>query len=104
VTRQETTFTRTISTNQRLQQKQRKKNISIWPAKLSVKVVSKLMSWFSPSYSGALVNATTLMLLLESFAKKAIQSRKGVRKGWGGLKPPLNLIFYKNFITCSKEI
>ena len=45
--------------------------MSIWPAKLSVKVVSKIMSWFSPSYSGALVNATALTLLLESFARKS---------------------------------
>jgi len=36
MTRQETTFTRTI-TNQRLQTKSRKKNTSIWPARLSVK-------------------------------------------------------------------
>jgi len=29
------------------------------------------MSWFSPSFSGALVNASALMLLLESFARKS---------------------------------
>jgi len=29
---------------------------------------------------------------------------KGVRKGGLGLKPPLSLIFYENFITCAKEI
>jgi len=46
--------------------------MSIWPARLSVKVISKLMFSFSPSFSGALVNATalTLQVLLE----KAIQS------------------------------
>jgi len=35
-----------------------------------------------------------------------LQVTKGVRKGvgFGGLKPPLSLIFYKNFITCAKEI
>jgi len=33
-----------------------------------------------------------------------IFSAKGVRK-WGiGLKKTLSLIFYKNFITCTKEI
>ena len=47
-------------------QKHRKKNIWIWPARLSVNVVSKVMSWFSPSFSGAKVNATVLTLLLES--------------------------------------
>ena len=29
---------------------------------------------------------------------------KGVRKGMGGVKTPLSLICYHNFITCSKEI
>jgi len=48
MTRQETTFTQTTSRNQRLQKKHRKKNMSIWPARLSVKLVSKLMSWFPP--------------------------------------------------------
>jgi len=47
-----------------------KNDMSIWPASLSVKVVSKLMSWFSPSFSGFLINATVLTLLLESFAGK----------------------------------
>jgi len=70
VTRQETTFTRTISRNQRLQTKTPEKEHKIWPARLSVKVVSKLMSWFSPSFSGALVNATALTLLLGSSARK----------------------------------
>jgi len=36
-----------------------------------VKVVSKLMPWFSPSFSGAVVNATALTLLLDSFARKS---------------------------------
>jgi len=44
VTRQQKISTRTISRNQRLQTKHRKKNMSKWPARLSVKVVSKLMS------------------------------------------------------------
>jgi len=29
------------------------------------------MSWFSPSFSGPLVNATALTLLLESFPRKS---------------------------------
>jgi len=34
-----------------------------------------------------------------------IEKGKGVRKGEGlGLKSPLSLIFYKNFITCAKDI
>jgi len=45
--------------------------MSIWPPRLSVKDVSKLMSWFSPSFSNALVNATASKLLLESFAGKS---------------------------------
>jgi len=45
--------------------------MQIWPATLSVKVVTKLMILFSPSFSGALVNATALTLLLESFAGKS---------------------------------
>ena len=32
--------------------------MSIWPARLSVKGTSKLMSWFSPTFSGALVKPT----------------------------------------------
>jgi len=44
--------------------------MSIWPARLSVESASKLMSWFSPTFSGALVNATALTLLLEGFAGK----------------------------------
>jgi len=39
-------MTQTTSRNQRLQTKTPKKNMSIWPARLSVKPVSKLMSWF----------------------------------------------------------
>jgi len=49
----------------------RKKGMSIWPVRLSVKVVSTLMSWFSPSFSDALVNPSALTLLLESFARKS---------------------------------
>jgi len=49
--------------------------MSIWLARLSVKVVSKVMSWFSPSFSGAVDNATALALLLESFAVKKRTSR-----------------------------
>jgi len=37
---------------------------------LSAKGASKLMSWFSSTFSGALVNTTVLALLLESFAEK----------------------------------
>jgi len=32
--------------------------MSIWPASLTVKGVSKLMSWFSPTLSRALVTPT----------------------------------------------
>ena len=45
------------------------------PASLSVKGASKLMSWFSPTFSGALVNATVLTLLFKSFAGKIRFSR-----------------------------
>jgi len=44
--------------------------MSIWPASLSVKGASKLMSWFPPTFSGVLVDATVLTLLLKSFAEK----------------------------------
>ena len=51
--------------------------MSIWPASLSAKGASKLMSWFSSTFSGALVNITVLTLLIESFAeKKTFQSRR----------------------------
>jgi len=51
--------------------------MTIWPASLSVKGASKLMSWFSPTFSGALVNTTVLTLLLKSFAEtKKFQSRR----------------------------
>ena len=43
VTQQETTFTQTISRNLRLQSKTPEKE-HVWPARLSVKLVSKLMS------------------------------------------------------------
>jgi len=49
VTRQETTFTRTINRNQRLQTKHRKNNMSIWPAGLSAKAASKRMPGVSPT-------------------------------------------------------
>ena len=49
--------------------------MSRWPEGLSVKRASKLMSWFSPTFSGALVNATVLTLLLKSFAGKKCFSR-----------------------------
>jgi len=75
VTRQETTFTRTVSRNQRLQTKTPKKHV-IWPARVSVKIVYKLMSWFSLSFSGALVNATALHCYLKVLLEKAIQSRR----------------------------
>jgi len=44
-----------------------KRTCQIWPARLSVKLISKLMSQFS----GALDNATALTLFLESFARKS---------------------------------
>ena len=50
-------------------QKHKKKNMSKWLARLSVKVVSKLMSCLL--FSGAVLNATALTLLLESFASKS---------------------------------
>jgi len=46
--------------------------MSIWPASLSVKDASKLMPLFSPTFSGALINATALTLLLESFSGKKL--------------------------------
>jgi len=49
--------------------------MSIWPASLSVKGASKLTSLFLPTFSGALVNATALTLLLESFAGKKTFNR-----------------------------
>jgi len=49
--------------------------MSIWPASLSVKGALKLLSWFSPTFSGALVNATVSTLLLKSFAGKKRFSR-----------------------------
>ena len=42
--------------------------MSIWPARLSVKGASELMSCFSPKFSDGLVNAT---LLLKSFGGKS---------------------------------
>jgi len=60
VTWQETTFTWTIRRSQRLQQIYWKNNMSIWLTRLSVKGASKLMLWFSPAFSGVLVNATAL--------------------------------------------
>jgi len=53
--------------------------MSIWPLRMSVKSAPKLMS-FSPTFSGALVNATALMFLLESFAGKKRFSRGDLRK------------------------
>jgi len=50
--------------------KHQKNNMSIWPASLRVKDASNLISWFSPTFSDALVNATVLTLLLKSFAGK----------------------------------
>ena len=47
-----------------------KNNVSMWPASLSVKGGSKLMSWFSSTFSGALVNATVLTFVLKRFAGK----------------------------------
>ena len=45
--------------------------------RLSVKGDWKLMSWFSPTFLGALVNVTVLTLLLKSSAeKKTFQSRR----------------------------
>jgi len=35
---------------------------------------------------------------------KKMHVHKGVRKGFGIKPPPLNLIFYKNFVTCAKDI
>ena len=49
--------------------------MSIWPASLIMKGVSKLMSWVLSTFSGALVNATVLTLLLKSFARKKRFSR-----------------------------
>jgi len=49
--------------------------MSIWPASLSVKGALKPLSWFSPTFSGALVNATVSTLLLKSFAGKKRFSR-----------------------------
>jgi len=49
--------------------------MSIWPASLSVKDASKLMSWVSATFSCCLVNATVWTLLLKSFAGKKRFSR-----------------------------
>jgi len=47
------------------------------PVSINVRGSSKLMSWFSPTFSGALVQATVLTLLLKSFAeKKSFESRR----------------------------
>jgi len=40
------------------------------PASINVRGASKLMSWFSPPFSGALVHAIVLTLLIKSFAVK----------------------------------
>jgi len=46
---------------------------------------------------------TSLETLFEE--NKQVVKHKGVGKGGIGVKPtPLSLIFYKNFITCAKEI
>jgi len=73
---QVTTFNPTISSNQRSKQKHRKNNMSIWSARLRVKGASKPTSWIFTKFSGPLVTATALTLLLESFVwKKTIQSQ-----------------------------
>jgi len=72
LTRQKTKFTRTISKSKRLQTKtSEKEHVNMASQAKCESCFSKLMSWFSPSFSGALVNATALMLLLESFARKS---------------------------------
>jgi len=78
VTQQETTFTRTLSRNQRLQTKTPEKEHVNMASQAECGNVSKLVSWFSPSFSGVLVNAIDLTLLLERFSgkTKAIQSRR----------------------------
>jgi len=45
--------------------------MSTCPAKLSVKAASEFMSYFSPTFSGVLLNATARTLLLESPAAKS---------------------------------
>jgi len=52
-------------------QKHRKKNMSTWPARLSVKIVSKLMPCFFTLIFRCSGYATGLTLLLESFARKS---------------------------------
>jgi len=52
--------------------------MSIWPANLSAKGASELMSWFSSTFSGALVDTTVLTLLLERFADKKKRFSRGV--------------------------
>jgi len=49
--------------------------MSICPASQSVTGASKLMSLLSPTFSGALVNATFVTLLLKSLARKKRFSR-----------------------------
>ena len=71
MTQHETTFTRTISRNQRLQTKTPGKEHVNMASQCECENVSKLVSWFSTSFSGALVNAIDLTLLLESFAEKS---------------------------------
>jgi len=70
VPRQETTFTRTISRNQRLQTKTPEKEY------VNVANQAECKSCFQAevlifTLSGALVNAIALTLLLESFARKS---------------------------------
>jgi len=53
-----------------IKKKHRKKNMSIWPARLCESRFQINVLIFT-SFSGALVNATALTLLLESFARKS---------------------------------
>jgi len=77
VTRQETTFTQTISRNQRLQTKTPEKEHVNMASQSEYARCFETLSWFSPTFSGALVNVTVLTLLLKSVAeKKTFQSRR----------------------------
>ena len=71
MTRQETALTRTISRNQRLQTKTLEKQHVNMASQAECESCFQANVLISPSFSGALVNATALTLLLESFARKS---------------------------------
>ena len=72
MTQQETTFTQTTSRNQRLQTKTpEKEHVNMTSQTECETCFQGNVLIFTISFSGALVNATALTLLLESFARKS---------------------------------